>query len=571
MPFISVSDEVKNKSLTLVENKFITKYMPFIEPVAVKVYLYALYLSQNGLTEYALSDFAKALNISEDGAKEYFEYLDEMELIAVTSLSPFEIKILDAENIYGAPKKYKPEKYSDFTKSAQSILKGRMISTNEFREYFYLLEEYGFEKDALLMIISYCVNLRGDDIRFQYIKKVAKSFADDKILTAEKVNEKLSAYTSSTPRLIKLFSAAGIKKQPDIDDDRLYKKWTAELGFGDDAIICAAKIFKAKSCEKLDITLEELFKHKKFDAREIEDFAKNKTSLFAATREIAKNLGVYVSDCSPYVENFVNGWYSFGYSAESLKALSAYSFKQGKTSFADMDIIIKKLYEDGIVSEESVSEYIKNSEKDDALLKQILDLCGLTRRVIEWDKAALKNWRKWEFNDEMLFEAARLSQGKSNPTAYMNGILSSWKNSGIKTIEQISSASETVKSAPAARSTELKTLIENHYSELRRAAEQRADAAQKKAENDPEYSKIRKNLNELSIKLAFSEIRGENTDGIIREMQALEERERARLFELNLKKEDFSPEYSCKICGDTGYDKSGNPCVCLKKFISENR
>lgn len=570
MPFISVSDEVLNKSMTLVENKFITKYLPFIEPNAVKVYLYTLYICQNGLSNYTLSDLAQSLKMTEADVRGYFEYLDELELISITSLTPFEIKILDAENVYGSPKKYKPEKYSDFTKSAQSILKGRMISTNEFMEYFYLLEEYGFEKDALLMIISYCVNLRGDNIRFQYIKKVAKSFADDKILTAEKVNEKLSAYTSSTPLLIKLFSAAGIKKQPDIEDDKLYKKWTEELGFNDDAIICAAKVFKIKNCEKLDCILEELYKNKKFDAKEIEDYAKNKTSLFAATREIAKNLGVYVSDCTPYVENFVNGWCNFGYSTDSLKDISVYCFKQGKNSFADMDTVIKKLYEDGVVTDESVNEYIKNSDKDEALLKQILNFCGLTRRVIEWDRTALKNWRLWDFSDEMLFEAAKLSQGKSNPAAYMNGILSSWKNNGITSVDQITPA-PTITYAKTAGNTELKTLIENHYADLRRTAELKADKALKTAESDPEYSKIRKSINELSIKLAFAEIRGENTAKILEDMKNAEAREIKRLTELNLSKDDFTPDYSCKICGDTGYDKSGNPCTCLKKFIAENR
>ncbi|MDE7256378.1 MAG: hypothetical protein K2N50_00270, partial [Clostridia bacterium] len=59
MAFISVADELTKKSVTSVENKFITKYLAELEPVAVKVYLYALYLYQNGQCEYTLGDFAK--------------------------------------------------------------------------------------------------------------------------------------------------------------------------------------------------------------------------------------------------------------------------------------------------------------------------------------------------------------------------------------------------------------------------------------------------------------------------------------------------------------------------------
>ena len=39
MALVSVSDDLAKKSFTSVENKFITKYLPVLEPIAVKVYL----------------------------------------------------------------------------------------------------------------------------------------------------------------------------------------------------------------------------------------------------------------------------------------------------------------------------------------------------------------------------------------------------------------------------------------------------------------------------------------------------------------------------------------------------
>ena len=206
MPFISVSDGLIKKSTTSVENRFIIKYLPVLDPIAVKIYLYSLFLYQSG-SSYSVTDLAQTFSITEDKAKEYFDYLEEFELVSIISRAPFEIKLLEAENTSGTPKKFKPEKYSDFTKTVQSILKGRMISSNEFMEYFSLLEDYGFEQNALIMIINYCVNLHGDKIRLQYIRKVAKSFAEEGATTAKKVDEKLAAYTSSTPALIALFNA----------------------------------------------------------------------------------------------------------------------------------------------------------------------------------------------------------------------------------------------------------------------------------------------------------------------------------------------------------------------------
>ncbi len=566
MALVSVSDDLAKKSFTSVENKFITKYLPVLEPIAVKVYLFSLYVYQNALSSYTLEDLAKHLSITEDEAKNYFEYLEEFELVSVLSLAPFEVKILDADNVYGTPKKFKPEKYADFTKTVQNIIKGRMISPNEFREYFLLLEEYGFEQDALIMIITYCANLKGDNIRFQYIKKVAKSFADDGVTTAKKVDEKLSAYTSSTPALIKIFASAGINRQPDFEDDKLYKKWTAELGFEDDAIAAASKQFKAKTAEKLDAALTELYKNKKFDIKEICDYCKNKNSVFNATLDIARALGVYMQNTAPYVENYVNVWYDYGYSFECMKTVAMYCFKHNMKSFEDMHEFINKLYNDGIVTDTGVNEYIGKLNAQDGFIKNILNLCGLTRKVIAWDRESLKRWKSWDFSDEMILEAAKLSAGKSNPTAYMNGILSTWKSEGTFTPDKIQSLP--VKAATT-DTTISRAEIERHYHNLRHAAEDAAEKALNRALSDDIYGKIYRDLNELSIQLAFAELRNPNAaDELTKRIGGLEIQGDKRLKELGIDKTNFTPRYSCKICNDTGYDQNGKPCTCMKKFIA---
>lgn len=563
MPFISVSDEIANKSFTYVENKFITKYLPVLHPVAVKVYLYSLYLYQSGLVACTLDELSAKLNITADEAKNYFEYLEEFELVSVISVSPFEVKILDADNTTGTPKKFKPEKYADFTKAVQSIIKGRMISTNEFREYFIMLEEYGFEQNALIMIISYCVNLKGDNIRLQYIKKVAKSFADDGLTTAKKVDEKLSAYTSSTTSLINIFKAAGINRQPDIDDDKLYKKWTAELGFDDGAIIACAKKFKIKTTEKLDTTLEELYKNKKFDVKEISDYADSRIAVFNATADIAKSLGVYMQNSAPYVENYVNVWCDLGFNFKAMKSVADYCFKNGKKSFEDMNDFLHKLYDNGTVSDGSVEEYLENLRAQDNFIKRILNECGLTRKVIEWDRVSLEKWRSWNFSDEMILEAARISANKSNPTSYMSSVLSSWKAEGKFSLDS-------VQTRPSSAARTSKADIERHYYDLRHSAEVKAEKALNSALADSVYGSIRKQLNELAISLAFAEVKNDKeAESISKQIKKLENEGDLRLKELCIDKADFTPQYSCKICNDTGYDKDGSPCSCMKKFIAQ--
>ncbi|MGN0814198.1 MAG: DnaD domain protein [Candidatus Coproplasma sp.] len=564
MAFISVADEVAKKSTTSIENKFITKYLPVLDPVAVKVYLFALYVYQNA-QPYTIEDFAEKLSLSEDQAKQYFSHLEEFELVSITSTSPFEIKILDCENVYGSPKKLKPEKYAAFSTEVQSAISGRMISTNEFLDYYYLLEEYGFEQNALLMIINYCVNLKGDKIRSQYIKKVAQNFAEDGIVTAKKVEEKLSAYTSATPSIVTIFSALSISRRPDVDDDAYYGKWTNDLGFSDQAIICAGKHFKAKSMEKLDEALLELYKNRKFDVKEIEDYCKNRNSLFAAARDVAQKLGVYMQSAAPYVENYISVWCNYGFETDTLRIIAGYCFIQDRKTFESMNEFVVSLYDQGIVTEDAVKEKLTAIAAEDKLIKNILNACGLTRKIIPLDRECLKRWRDWNFSDEMLLVAAEKSQGKNNPVAYMNTVLSSWKAEGIFSTDKIRSAPKPSDSGSK------KAIIERHYYDLRAAAKQRAEKALAKAMADEIYGDIKRQLSSLSIQLAFAEINDEKSAAVISErISDLETRGDQRLKELGINKEQFKPQYRCKICNDTGYDSEGRQCECLKRFIKSN-
>ncbi|MDE7380459.1 MAG: DnaD domain protein [Clostridia bacterium] len=452
MAFISVAEELTKRSQTNVDNKFINKYLPELDPVAVKLYLYALYLCQNGQSAYTLSDVAQKFNLTEEQVMESFEHLDEFELVSITSRIPFEIKILDCENFYGKPKKLHPEKYDGLYQEIQDILTERMIDQNEFREYLFLLEEYKLERNAFVMIVNYCVNFKDDkSLKWQYIRKVTKNFCEDGDTTCELVEKRLQTYTACTPVMYRICSACSIKKNPEVRDSETVAKWL-NLGFSEEAVICAAKGFKIKSFEKLDALIDELYRNSKFDAKEIEDYRKAKNSLYETTIEVAKSLGIFVSDPTPYVENYVSVWCGYGFDVKTIKKIANYCFLSGKNSFESMNEFVSTLYKDAYVDEASVTELLNKFAEDDKFIKSIHDACGLTRKIIPYDRQALSRWRDWGFNEAMILKAAELSAGKNNPMAAINYLLASWKNNGIYTVEQIPAQGKTTKRSTTNRS-----------------------------------------------------------------------------------------------------------------------
>ena len=155
--------EIINIAKLLVDNLFITNYLPEAPDNALKVYLYGLYLCQNS-TISTVNEMANLLGMQVEEVKDFFKYWEEFGLLSIISYDPFTVTYYSTSSISTSYKRFKPEKYEDFTKAVQSVITGRMISVTEYNEYFQLLESTALKVEALLMICKYCVDLKGTEI-----------------------------------------------------------------------------------------------------------------------------------------------------------------------------------------------------------------------------------------------------------------------------------------------------------------------------------------------------------------------------------------------------------------------
>ena len=153
--------------------------------------------------------------------------------------------------------------------------------------------------------------------------------------------------------------------------------------------------------------------------------------------KIDRALSVYVEVIDPVVDNYVTQWQNKGYDEDSLLFIANYCFRKNKRSLEDMNDVVERMYKNGLVTTVSIAEYIRTVGADDAFVKEILSLCGLTRRPTDWDRENLRTWRGWNFSDDMISEAAKYSNGKNNPISYINAVLSGWKSEGIMTADKI--------------------------------------------------------------------------------------------------------------------------------------
>lgn len=572
MGFCSYSREFSLSSYTNIENQFINKYMALADGDAVKAYIFGLYLCQNVQEEYTLSEAAKTLNMSEEKLVDSFRFWEDFDLLEIVSLTPFSVRYFPADYSKGRPKRIRTEKYSDFNKAVQSMMPKRMITPSEFEKYFAFMEQYSVKPEALILIVKYCVDLKGENISQNYILQVAKNFAAEGVTTVEQVEEKLSDYVLRSGDIAKVLRALGSSKKPEPEDYRLLKKWTDDMGFEADVVIFTASLFKKSSLAKLDEILGELYANKKFGKNEIKDYLARKSEIRALTLQIARELGVYCQIADPYIDNFVSGWLAAGYEDASLANLAKYCFKRDKKSFEKMDELIKKLLSLGVVSADSIAAYMEDEALEREFAARILKAAGIPRRVTNWDRDCLKSWRSWGFSDEMILKAAEMAAGKNSPVPYITSVLSSWKAKNIFSPDQLEkqpAADRYKRQAEESKEESLRKKVQTYYFNLREQAQDRADHYLRLARRDADFKANEDAIRAAEIRLAKAEALGGETE---KEELALSDLRRARatlLKKLALSEDMLVPQYKCKKCGDTGFDKNGNVCECYKKYIED--
>lgn len=554
----SYSKEFLQSAYTGVENSFIKEYLKEAPGDAVKVYLYGLYLCANPEVSDGLKEFAGALNLSEDTVKDCFLYWEEFGLVSVINKDPFTVKYLPQNSFYSKPRKFKAEKYADFSKGLQALLPDRMISTNEYSEYFTVMETYSIAPEAMLMIAKYCADRKGADITYRYISKVAKDFGNRGITTVEKVEKELSSYIFRTNEITKILKALSIRRAPDIEDLNLFKKWTTELSFEPDNIVFAAKTLKKSSMTKLDELLLELYSSKSFSKEEIASYCANKQTVYDLTVKFNRTLSIYVDVLDAEVDNYINKWLAYGYKEDALLLIANKLFRDGKNTLNDADDLIERLRGHGIIDLSSVNDYFEEDKKTDEFLRKMLMTCGINRRPNAWDRENLLVWKSWNFSEDMILEAAKAAAGKTSPLPYMNGVLSNWKNKGVYTMENTKTASGELTQEDYNR----------EYARRRTVAVSRAQKNLERAQEIEGFQKIYERLFGIEKDIAFAEIANDEKEiaALIKEKADITVKAEKLLSAIDLTLSDLTPKYACEKCNDTGYVGT-KKCDCFDKKV----
>lgn len=464
MAFCKYNTDYIQDRYTIIDNMFIAEFLPFAPDNAVKVYTYGMYLCSNPHDEdNTIEGMSAVLSLTPDEILEAYRYWEEQGLVEIKDGSLSSIKYLPVKSYMTAPKKYKPEKYADFNKQLQVMFSSRMITPNEYNEYYGVIESCHIQPEAMLMIIQYCINLKGGDIRYPYVLAVAKDWAKNGIRTFEDVEAKIKEHELNDENIIKISRELGLATRGGLEEREYYLKWTKSWGFDLSGILFAASQCKKKGgFKKLDSRLDEYYRLGIYTSQDMEQHKKNKDKLYNLAGEVNKIIGLYYESLDYIVESYISSWMQRGYDEQAILTIAKYCQVSSIRTLEGVNGAITRFYKMGLLTTEAINQYLDMLIQGDNAIASLLETTGMLRGVTTQDREYYNTWTNiWGFDSELIDYVAKLSVGKAQPFAYINRILASFKSKGIYTVEE---ANKQDIKADAPKKKEKVPYLEHNYS-----------------------------------------------------------------------------------------------------------
>lgn len=411
MALCKMAQDAAGEGFTSVDNRFIREYMPEADGDKIKVYLLGLHLcSSSAQYDNTLEHFCNVLDMTAAQVADSFAYWRDQGLVTIVSQDPLEVRY---NRLSQSSKTYKVGKFTDFNTQLQRIFQDRMLLQSEYLKYYEFLDETHLPQDALLLIAAYCVRIKGDDIRPNYVLTVARSWFALGIRSVADVEKHIELEEASTGSLRAIAKELGKRSAIDLDDRQLYVKWTSSWGFSDQAVLTAAKLCKKRGgMERLDSLLNELFVNNRLDPQEITDYAERKRELYDLAKEITRIIGVRYENLDTVISHYISAWTAQGFDRDALIQIAEYCFSTGVRTLAGMNAATARFAKQGCLNVRSINEYLASLVERDKLVKQVIEASGSSRNVTASDRDSYSLWQEWGFGHDAIVAAAKRFVGR---------------------------------------------------------------------------------------------------------------------------------------------------------------
>jgi len=463
---------------TAVPNAFFCEYMPAAPENHVKVYLYGLMCAHGGLPddEGLLDEMAQTLHMDREEVERAMRYWERCRLVERISDTPPRYRFVSVQQVM-LQRQQMPhdDEYEAFAQAVYAAFGDRRkLHGGETVLAYEWVEQFKLPAEVVVMLIQHMIATRGVHFSFKEAQKTAVELCEQRVFTIEEAEAVFSRSEAAMKGSRKILNHLGIRRNPSMDEMDLYLKWTGKWGFEPKAIreACKETTKGAPTFGYLDKVLEGIYSRTGGRATSEEKvqqaLAENKAET-AQIRELLQTLGISFSTISDGLRTEYRNLAAEG--GHELVMLAAREVVK-RTRVHTLDKV--KQYLDGwrklgLASANAVTAYLADIERQNDLLRGLMELAGTSGGATKANRDLLTKWQKqWRMASELIRLAAEYARGKKDVMKYMDKLLEGWHEGNVANVAEaeaehekhIAQAQQKPEAKPAAGG---KRVIEQQY------------------------------------------------------------------------------------------------------------
>src|SRR5574344_1067158 len=237
-----------------VPDLFVLNYMPQLENIDIKVYLYIIFLISKNM-EIEKVDFAKKIGVTEQELSFSLERLQSEDLILATTHGYSLIDIKESE----INKTYIPKIEPRRTKAQTEKERKRIAAATAINESFFqgvmslgwytdisaMFENYSFSEEVMIALFHYCQERKA--LNKKYVHAVAETWFKGGVKTFEQLEEFLESYDNIQKIKQKISKSLRLNRNLTKYEEQYIDTWVKEYNYGFDIIEEALKRTVCKS------------------------------------------------------------------------------------------------------------------------------------------------------------------------------------------------------------------------------------------------------------------------------------------------------------------------------------
>ena len=454
--------------ITPVENQFILEYLSGAKGDYVKVYLYGLLCCYHPKKEMDIAAMSRELNLSEDVILAAFRYWERQHVVRRISDNPPQWQYINIKQMSLSSAEGPEPDYARFSRDLENAFEGeRDFHGSEIAACYEWKEDMNLTTEAIVMLLKYMSRTRGKNFKIKDAEKLAIRLSEEEAYTAEDAEAVLGRDEAMTSGLRKVLRKLGMRFNPSDANLALYRKWTEEWHFTQEAIedACDRTGTSTPSLALVDSILDAARQSaaggKELGKEELDAAEEKRRILKEVLREIGQYGAATPAQRKQY-ERMAATW------PKEVILLAARECAAKQKHFDSVIKLLDSWQERGFTEEKQIREHIAAFHGKEEYLKTLRKKWA--GRDTDVGQKAMQMLDKWEggmgFSREMITLAADEAFEAKRPIAYMDKVLTEWAGKGIRTPEGAQEEKQKHgEAAPAARKPAGKGVAAQQYTQ----------------------------------------------------------------------------------------------------------